>query len=77
MKTFQGADTFGDGTPTLNGHMGGKVYDAYGNALQGFADSIGPQAGASYSKATGDYNDAMNAERTSRRSPGRPQLHPV
>ena len=61
MKTLQGAETFGDGTPTLNGYMGGKVYRAYGGALQGFANHLDPALGAQYSKATGDYNDAMDA----------------
>ena len=64
MKTLQGAETFGDGTPTLNGHMGGKVYGAYGDALQGFANALDPALGQDYSKATGDYNDAMKLQRT-------------
>jgi hypothetical protein len=64
MKTLQGADTFGDGTPTLNGYMDGKVYAVYGKALQGFADSLDPKLGADYSKATSDYQNAMNLQRT-------------
>jgi hypothetical protein len=64
MKTLQGAETFGDGTPTLNGRMDGKIYRAYGGALQGFANALDPNLGAQYSKATGDYNNAMNLQRT-------------
>ena len=59
MKTLNGAETFGDGTPTLNGHMGGKIYGAYGGALGDFANSLDPALGARYAKANGDYNDAM------------------
>jgi hypothetical protein len=64
MKTLQGAETFGDGTPTLNGYMGGKIYDAYGGALQGFADQLDPALGTAYSKATGAYKNAMDLQRT-------------
>ena len=63
MKTLQGAQTFGDGTPTLNGRMDGKVYGAYGDALQGFANQLDPALGAQYSKAMGDYNNAMDLQR--------------
>jgi hypothetical protein len=63
MKTLQGAETFGDGTPTLNGRMNGKVYDAYGGALQGFASNLDPALGAKYAKATGGYSGAMNLQR--------------
>jgi hypothetical protein len=64
MKTLQGAEAFGDGTPTLNGRMEGKVYSAYGDALQGFANALDPALGTQYAKATGDYNNAMDLQRT-------------
>ena len=49
MKTLQSYDVNPQtGMPTLNGHMGGKVLDAYRDTLQQHVNSLDPQLGATY-----------------------------
>ena len=68
MKTRLGASAFGPGTPSLDDLLDGKVYKAYGNTIQGFANQLDPALGAQYSKATGDYANAADLERTFRKT---------
>jgi hypothetical protein len=64
MKTRLGASAFGPGTPSLDDLLDGRVYGAYSKAIQGFANQLDPQTGADYAKATGDYANAADLQRT-------------
>jgi hypothetical protein len=63
MKTLQGAAVNGDGTPTLNSHMGGQVLDAYRDTIQNHVNGLDPQLGAQYQDLNGQYKDASDAVR--------------
>lgn len=63
MKTLQSYGVDNNGQPTLNGHMGGKVLDAYRDAIQAHADALDPQLGAQYQDLNGQYKTAMDATR--------------
>ena len=52
-----------DGTPTLNGHMGGKMYDAYRDTIQAHVNGLDPQLGATYQGLNDEYKVASNASR--------------
>jgi hypothetical protein len=64
MKTRLGESAFGPGTRSLDDVMDGKVYGAYGDAIQGFANQLDPGLGKQYSDATGAYSNAMDLQRT-------------
>ena len=64
MKTRLGESAFGPGTRSLDDVMDGKVYGAYGNAIQGFANQLDPALGKQYSDATSAYSNAMDLQRT-------------
>ena len=64
MKTLQSYDVNPQtGMPTLNGHMGGKVLDAYRDTIQGHANNLDPQLGAQYQDLNGQYKAAADATR--------------
>jgi hypothetical protein len=64
MKTLQSYDVNPQtGMPTLNGHMGGQVLDAYRDTLQNHVNSLDPQLGAQYQDLNGQYKSAADATR--------------
>jgi hypothetical protein len=64
MKTLQSYDVNPQtGMPTLNGHMGGKVLDAYRDTIQGHVNGLDPQLGAQYQDLNGQYKAAADATR--------------
>ena len=64
MKTLQGYTVNpGTGLPTLNGHMGGKVLDAYRDTIQDHVNGLDPQLGAAYQGLNDEYKVASNASR--------------
>ena len=64
MKTLQGYTVNPQtGMPTLNGHMGGQVLDAYRDTIQGHVNNLDPQLGAQYSALNDQYKTAADARR--------------
>jgi hypothetical protein len=66
MKTQQGYELNPDGaTRTINDRLNGQVYQAYGNAIGNYVNSLDPtgQMGPQYQKAINDYGDAMSTAR--------------
>jgi hypothetical protein len=64
MKTLQSYDVNPQtGMPTLNGHMGGQVLDAYRNTIQGHVNNLDPQLAAQYQAANDQYKTAADATR--------------
>jgi hypothetical protein len=64
MKTLQGYEVNPTtGMPTLNGHMGGKVLDAYRDTIQQHVNGLDPQLGAQYSALNDQYKTAADASR--------------
>jgi hypothetical protein len=64
MKTQQGYTVNpGTGLPTLNGHMGGKVLDAYRDTIQDHVNGLDPQLGTTYQGLNDEYKVASNASR--------------
>lgn len=63
MKTLNSYDVNADGTPTLNGHMGGKVLDAYRDTIQSHVNNLDPQLGAQYQGLNDEYKVASTANR--------------
>jgi len=64
MKTLQSYDVNPQtNMPTLNGHMGGKVLDAYRDTIQGHVNGLDPQLGAQYQDLNNQYKTAADASR--------------
>jgi hypothetical protein len=64
MKTLQSYDVNPQtNMPTLNGHMGGKVLDAYRDTIQGHVNNLDPQLGAQYQDLNTQYKTAADATR--------------
>src|ERR1700722_487689 len=64
MKTLQGYTVNPQtGMPTLNGHMGGQVLDAYRDTIQGHVNGLDPQLGAQYQALNDQYKTAADASR--------------
>lgn len=63
MKTLNSYDVNADGTPTLNGHMGGQVLDAYRDTIQNHVNGLDPQLGAQYQGLNDEYKVASTASR--------------
>lgn len=64
MKTLQGYDVNPQtGMPTLNGHMGGQVLDAYRDTIQQHVNNLDPQLGGQYSALNDQYKTAADASR--------------